>query len=275
MPLFMDRHYTKDATRTAIETAHARDLKIQENYGVRFLTYWFDEDRHTTFCLIEAPDEELIRRVHAEAHGDLPHEIISVDANEVSRFLGRLADPAPQAAETKQPAAMDSAFRVIVFTDLKGSTEMTARLGDHDAMHLLRIHNALIRDALRAHSGSEVKHTGDGFMLSFRSAESALNCAIAIQRSFAQHRRSHPADELHVRIGMSCGEPVEENNDLFGAAVQTAARVCGCCQPDEILVDTAVRHACGGEEFWRFGDLQALELKGLQRPIKASPLFWE
>ncbi|HEY5790245.1 MAG TPA: nickel-binding protein [Gammaproteobacteria bacterium] len=272
MPLFMDRHYTKDATRTAIELAHAKDLAIQAQHGVRFITYWFDEARHTTFCLVEAPDDETIRKVHAEAHGDVPHEIIPVDAGAVELFLGRLTDPVPPAPDA--PADPESGFRVIMFTDLKDSTAMTAQLGDSDAMHLLRIHNAIVRDALRAHDGSEVKHTGDGFMVSFQDANAAVRCALAIQHGFDQHRRAHPGDKLHVRIGLSCGEPVEEDNDLFGSAVQTAARVCDSCPADQVLLDAAVCAACDDAAQWDLGESRRLELKGLRHPVDVRTLRW-
>src|SRR5262249_25992019 len=78
-------------------------------------------------------------------------------------FLGRIQDP-PSA---KTRPIDDSAFRAIMFTDMVGSTEMTAQLGDTMAVELLRAHDAIIRRCLEHHRGSEVKHLGDGIMASF------------------------------------------------------------------------------------------------------------
>lgn len=274
MPLFMDRHYMKNATRRAIELAHLEDLKIQEKFGVRFITYWFDEARHTTFCLVEAPDVETIRHVHAEAHGDIPHEIISVDASAVESFLGRLTDPLPRPEEEAETPEIDSGFRVIMFTDLKDSTAMTSRLGDSDALHLLRIHNALSRNAIRDNDGREIKHTGDGFMISFTSSDAALACARAMQEAFAEHREAHPGDALHLRIGISCGEPVEEGNDLFGLAVQIAARLCETATPDSVLVAESVLGASDSPGDFAMGPVRELDLKGIGQAVAAAELHW-
>lgn len=62
MPLFMDRHYSENPTREAVELAHLKDLEMQDKFGVKFLTYWFDEKRGTTFCLVEAENETVIRK---------------------------------------------------------------------------------------------------------------------------------------------------------------------------------------------------------------------
>ena len=146
--------------------------------------------------------------------------------------------------EVEDPDNAGPALRYIMFTDLVDSTATTSRLGDAGAMHLLRIHNALTRSALREHQGSEVKHTGDGFMVSFADPDRALGCAIAIQRAFAAHRADHPEDAMHLRIGISAGEPVSEDGDLFGSTVQLAARLCAHADSDDILIADTVYESC-------------------------------
>lgn len=182
MPVYMDRHYVEGATRHAIADAHHRDLTLQDKYDVKFLTYWFDETRSTAFCLIEAPDRETIERAHSEAHGLVPNEIIEVDPNVVDAFLGRIKDPPVMGASPAEAGetAVDSGFRVIMFTDLKDSTRMTTLHGDAKALHLLHIHNALTRAELQKYRGREVKHTGDEIMVG-RSplrdlTEKSINC---------------------------------------------------------------------------------------------------
>jgi class 3 adenylate cyclase len=266
MPIFMDRHFTEGATAHAVANAHQADLALQGEYGVRFLTYWFDEARSTAFCLVDSPDEETITRVHAQAHGLVPNEVIEVDPSVVESFLGRVSDPVP--AEGAQPeASIDSALRAIMFTDLKDSTLMTSRLGDERALHLLHVNNAMTRNALREHGGREVKHTGDGIMASAVSVPDSVRCAMAIQRAFREHNSRNPGDALMLRIGLHAGEPIEEKGDLFGSAVQLAARLCAACGPGEILVSEAVKDLCA-DAGQRFKDRGLLELKGIADPVR-------
>jgi hypothetical protein len=178
MPLYMDRHYVEGATRSAVAHAHQLDLAVQEKYKVQFLTYWFDEPHCTAFCLIVSPDKETLQKAHDEAHGLIPNEIIEVDPSIVEAFLGRVKDPTPldTSPDKTGEVPIDAAFRAIMFTDLKGSTLMTTTFGDTKALHLLHIHNALTRNALRDYRGREVKHTGDGVMASFASVSDVCHC---------------------------------------------------------------------------------------------------
>ena len=271
MPLYMDRHYVEGITRDAIAQAHALDLAIQERYPVKFLTYWFDEPRCTGNCLIVSPDKETIRKAHGEAHGNVPSEIIEVDLSIVEVFLGRTQDLTPVDNFVETP--VDSAFRTIMFTDLKDSTLMTTMFGDTKALHLLHIHNALIRNELREHRGSEVKHTGDGIMASFVDVENAVKCAIAVQKSFADHNQRDPNESLHIRVGLSAGAPVEEDGDLFGSAVQLGARICAHTEPDRILAAQIVRDECPSRQsvFVDFGEIIP---KGFDNPIHVYEVKW-
>lgn len=270
MPIFMDRHYIEDATRHAIANAHERDLEIQSKHNVNFLTYWFDEARSTSFCLVSAPDKEAVNKTHAEAHGMVPNEILEVDPGVVEAFLGRIKDPVP--AENNEPA-FEPAFRVIMFTDLKDSTAMTSRLGDTRALHLLRIHNALTRNALRDFGGREVKHTGDGLMASFMTVSDAIRCAIAIQRAFAAHNDANPETPMYLRIGLSAGEPVEEDNDLFGTTVNLAARTCAHAEPGKILVTKIVHDQFQGDRSL-FSDIGKITAKGFEHPVHVYEVRW-
>jgi class 3 adenylate cyclase len=266
----MDRHYVEGATRHALANAHEKDLERQGKYGVRFLTYWFDEARSTAFCLVDAPDVESIRKTHDEAHGDVPYEIIEVDPAVVEAFLGRVTDP-PIAKDASIP--IDRAFRAVMFTDLEHSTAMTVRLGDAKALHLLHVHNAMTRNALREHQGREVKHLGDGIMASFASIPLAIDCAIRIQKAFTAYSVEHADAPLHLRIGLSAGEPVEEGQDLFGSTVQLAARICSHAKPDQILVaKIIVEHHPGGRSIFR--EVGEITPKGFGHAIPVYEVVW-
>lgn len=272
MPIYMDRHYIEGATHHAIANAHEKDLKAEGKHGVHFLTYWFDEARCTAFCLVEAPDIESIKLTHDEAHGDVPNEIIEVDPAVVDAFLGRVTDP--PAAKADKTAPIDSAFRAIMFTDLVDSTAMTQRLGDAKALHWLHVHNAMTRNALRAHDGREVKHLGDGIMASFPSIEQSVRCAIAIQHAFAAYNAEHEDAPLHLRIGLDAGEPVEEGNDLFGATVQMAARICAHAMPDQILAAQAIADSFPGPSSI-FRSVDRFTPKGVEHPIAVYEVVWQ
>lgn len=275
MPMYLDRHYIEGITRHAIEYAHEKDLAVEKKYGVRFRTYWFDEVRCTGFCLVESPDKETIHKAHAEAHGAVPSMIIEIQPAELEKFLGRLSDPVSMGGDIKWGRVlMDSAFRAIMFTDLKDSTAIAVAAGDKKALHLLHVHNALTRDALQNHAGREVKHTGDGVMASFTSVAQAIECAIAIQEAFAAFNSENAETPLHLRIGITAGEPVEEENDLFGAAVNLAARVCAHAEPDQILAAPIVVENYTGDKSV-FSNAGEFHPKGFTSPVQVYQVNWQ
>jgi class 3 adenylate cyclase len=269
MPIFMDRHDIKGATAAEIADAHRKDLEIQDQYGVKFLTYWFDQHRGTTFCLIDAPDSHTAECVHRDAHGHIAGEVLEVPLSAVEAFLGRIQDPQPPSGQSGPQ--VDPGLRAIMFTDIVGSTEMTARLGDRLATELIRAHDSIVRRDLGRFNGREVKHTGDGIMASFPSTTDAVACAAAIQQGFAQYNRGN-LEPLHIRIGLDCGEPVEDSNDLFGSTVQLAARLCAAADEDQILVsENIVREHGGSAVFVQTG---SRPMKGFSEPVAAYECPW-
>lgn len=160
----------------------------------------------------------------------------------------------------------------ILFTDVEGSTALTHRLGDSGARDVLREHEQITRDALRTHGGSEVKAMGDGFMASFPSATRALECAIVLQRNI--ERRNQSAEEpIRVRIGLNAGEPIAEQEDLFGTAVNLAARICARASGGQILAPVVVRELAAGKGF-RFADIGDTELRGFEDPVRLYEVSW-
>ena len=272
MPVFMDRHYVEGATRHAVADAHQKDLAIQDKYDVKFLTYWFDDMRCTAFCLVEAPNRETIERAHNEAHGLVPNEVLEVDPAVVEAFLGRIKDPPAPPTKT-DGVSIDAGFRAIMFTDLKDSTRMTLLYGDAKALHLMHVHNALIRNALNSSRGREVKHTGDGIMASFLSVSDAVECAIAIQKAFAAYNQEHGETPLYVRIGLSAGEPIEEHGDLFGKSVQLAARLCSHAEPGRIVIDQIVLDQWSGKQL-PVSDLGEVTPKGFDHAVSVYEVEW-
>lgn len=268
MPIFMDRHDMRGATAADVADAHRKDLEIQDQYGVRFLTYWFDQARGTTFCLIDSPDKETAQCVHREAHGHMAGEVVEVSLAAVEAFLGRIQDPAPPPG---RPGGVDAGHRAIMFTDIVGSTEMTTRLGDRLATELVRAHDSIVRRCLAVFDGREVKHTGDGIMASFPDTARGVDCAVRVQREFETYNRQG-AEPIHVRIGLDSGEPVEDSNDLFGITVQRAARICAAAEADQILVSENICREHGNAA--QFKAPQQRQLKGFAKPVGVAECAW-
>ena len=266
VPFFMDRHEFSGLTATDAADMHRKDMEIQDRFGVQLITYWFDYDRQTAFCLAKAETGDALRELHREAHGGIPHQIIEVDPRTVERFMGGI---------TEHPlgeAYVETAFRTILFTDLEGSTDLTQRLGDSRAMAVVRAHDQIVRDAIGRYGGSEVKHTGDGMMAAFVSVAGAIESAVEIQRRFATD--GGKAVPLRIRIGLSAGEPVTEGDDFFGAAVQLAARLTDLAEPGTVLVSSAVRDLAMGKGFV-FLKRGTLRPKGFTEPVQAYEVVWQ
>jgi class 3 adenylate cyclase len=266
VPFFMDGHEFVGLSAEEAALAHLKDLKIQGRYGVRFLTYWFDEERQTAFCLAKAPSADAVEEVHRASHGYMAYQIIEVDEPMVARFMGGILEHPPG------EVYVEAAFRTILFTDIVESTSMTQRLGDAGAMAMVRAHDEIVRGTLEHHRGSEVKHTGDGLMAAFPSVVSAIESAVEIQRRIADAQGTGRMP-VRVRIGMAAGEPVTERNDLFGATVQLAARLCSRADPGGILVASAVHDLALGKGF-AFRSRGRLRLKGFDSPMPAFEVVW-
>jgi class 3 adenylate cyclase len=214
-------------------------------------------------------------QVHREAHGMVAEKIIQVEPDVASLFLG--SSQVNEAGAVVMPGAgadaHDPGIRTVLFTDIVESTSLTQKLGDEEAMEVLQVHDRIVRDALAALKGREVKHTGDGIMASFVSAAAAVRCAAQIQRELAQRAREQNKHPIKVRIGGAAGEPVERDNDIFGSTVQLAARLCSHAEPEQIVVSSVVADLCIGKGLV-FRALGEVPLKGFDRPIPAHAVEW-
>lgn len=271
MPIYMDVHEgLGDATQDDVAEAHRRDLEVQGEFGVRFLSYWFSDPEGKAFCLVESPDVDTLVRCHKLAHGLTPHEVIEVDAPTLSQFMGGTEnDAGDRALVDGQP---DTALRAIMFTDIEGSTDVSTRFGDDLAVDLVRRHNDVVRDALDRFGGREVKHTGDGILASFVSVSKAVEASIAMQRACTEMVAAGP--KLAVKIGLSAGEPVEDSDDLFGASVNLAARICAHAQGGQTLVSGTVKELALGKEIG-FLSRGAIGLKGFPEPVLVYEVDWQ
>src|SRR5256885_2972205 len=270
MPHYIDIHELPGITPEQLAGAHAADLQTQEKYGVKYEKYWVNHECGKVYCLIEAPTPDAAEQVHREAHGFVAEKLVEVQPDLLEAFLGGGETHASGAVLPPGKAeARDPAIRTILFTDISDSTSLTQRLGDEEAMELVKLHDAIVREALVATEGREIKHLGDGIMASFVSAAAAVRCASQIQQELTRRQQN----DLSVRIGAAAGEPVEHANDIFGSTVQLAARLCSHAAPGQILVSNVVAELCLGKRLG-FQSLGGVSLKGFKHPVNVHSVEW-
>jgi len=199
------------------------------------------------------------------------HALTASEAD-VWETMADAVDELIQPDAAPQKASEPSSFRTVLFTDIVGHTEMMSRLGDEAGRDVLREHERITRDVLKANGGTEVKTMGDGFMASFGSVARAVACAIAFQKAFDEHNRS-AQEPLSVRVGLNAGEPIEEDGDLFGATVILAARIAAKADGGEILVSDVVRGLCSGKGFL-FADRGDFVAKGFEETVHLFEINW-
>lgn len=161
----------------------------------------------------------------------------------------------------------------VVFTDIVGSTNMAVTLGDEAAQYVVRTHNRIVRSALTNFAGREIKHTGDGIMASFASVSNAVEAAIEIQRRVMANNVAEGDIPLHLRVGINAGEPVVEDDDLFGVTVQLAARLCAAAETGQIIVSEVVKSLCSGKSI-QFASRGQREMKGFNEPLSLYEAVW-
>lgn len=271
MPMFMDIHDVPGVKPEDVARAHLKDLEVQGRHGVEYVKYWVNPKQGKIFCLCTAPDAHAADAVHREAHGLAAARIIEVTPDIAEAFMGAAEIDESGAALLPDKKERDPGTRTVLFTDIVESTSMTQRFGDDAAFAMLEVHDRIVRTALSATSGREVKHTGDGIMAVFVSAASAIRCGLSVQQGLLEHRKDNPERALKVRIGMAAGEPIERHNDLFGSTVQLAARLCAHADPEQILVSNAVAELCIGKAL-PFRDLGSIALKGFEQPVRVHAL---
>jgi class 3 adenylate cyclase/tetratricopeptide (TPR) repeat protein len=163
----------------------------------------------------------------------------------------------------------------ILFTDVVGSTLLSNTRGDVAAQEIMRAQRDIVRQQLKEHSGYEVKGTGDGFMVAFQSARRAIGCAIGIQRAIEEQNIDRPADQRAlIRIGVNSGEVIREDDDLFGLAVNAAARVASKAEGGQILVSETVKALVGSARDLKFTDRGRFRLKGFPERWRLFEVIW-
>ena len=162
----------------------------------------------------------------------------------------------------------------LLFTDLAGSSALLDQLGEVAADQARRTHFSLLRDVVEASGGEEVKNLGDGLMVVFASAVSAVRCAIGMQQAIQRHNAQATTTELGVRVGLHVGEPIQDEDDYFGTPVVVAKRLCDSAAAGQILASGLVRGLVASRAGFTFRPVGDVILKGMNEPVEGFEIVW-
>jgi class 3 adenylate cyclase len=180
-------------------------------------------------------------------------------------------DPAlPDCRHQTSPDGM----MTIVSTDIEGSTELMEQLGEETWLEIIRVHNKLVRRVVGRCGGDVAKSQGDGFMLVFANASSALSCAAEVQHAVRRFNEANHTPSLRVRIGLHTGNVFQLEDDFFGRAVIMAARITGRAGGGQILVSAASKEYTEHLGLWTYSAPRSLHLKGLAAAQCVYSLDW-
>ncbi|MDQ6902013.1 MAG: DUF4242 domain-containing protein [Bacteroidota bacterium] len=233
MPIYMDRHnLSASVTAENVAHIHQEDLKIQDQYGCRGLTYWFDDIRKTAFCLIDAPDEEALKEMHRVAHGDVPHIVIEVEPNIVESFLGRIEDPL-KAQNSSLNIINDPAFRTIMLMVLDKS--VLNKNNSPEQKIALDKFNDGVSSILKSYAGAMVKQGERQWLVSFNCVSNGVHAAIDIHALFKCFIKEAVHKKINLKTGISAGAPVTEKKLIFEDCIKSAERMCSAINGDIII----------------------------------------
>jgi class 3 adenylate cyclase len=210
-----------------------------------------------------AGDEDTARLELSAAKATFERIGARGDARDAAAALGGVAatDPSTQAHVT----------RTFLFSDIVNSTSLIGVIGDDAWRDLIRWHDDALRSVIAQHEGEEIRHQGDGLVVSFATPDAALDCATGIQRRLAEHRKAH-GFAPGVRIGIHQAEAIQRGLDYAGVGVHEAARVGALAAESEILVTRSTLDACTRQ--YVSTAPRTVELKGIAQPVEVLSVAW-
>ena len=268
--------YGTEAIRAAAACARA-NVQIAEGDGSAALRN--AREGWKLWQSLEAPYESALARVCIglayRAAGDSHAAVPELEAAQRAlEKLGAVTDVrrvAELLAGDGQAATGPRVVRTFMFTDIERSTNLVEAIGDEAWENLVGWHDRTLRSLFSEHGGEEVDHSGDGFFVAFEDPGSALECAAAIQRSLAEHRKSH-GFAPKVRIGVHASEATQRPGDYGGRGVHEAARIGAAAEGGEILASLETVEAAGSG--WDVSEPREVSLKGISTPAKVVSVSW-
>jgi class 3 adenylate cyclase len=187
-----------------------------------------------------------------------------LDIRHASELLG------DEAHVTSAEPTQERVTRTFLFTDIVRSTKLVDAIGDVAWQDVIRWHDQTLRSLIAEHQGQEIRHQGDGFFVSFASARDAVECAVAIQRRLAEHRKVQ-GFAPQVRIGMHTADAHRRGLDYTGFGIHEAARIGGVAGADEIVVSAATLESAGTAYP---SEKRTVTLKDIAEPVEVASIDW-
>jgi pilus assembly protein CpaF len=211
---------------------------------------------------VEAGLLQTVRYPQGEAGFKASQDLLRAVAEGLGQPVNASAPLTPETIIGSLAVGQTEGTVTIMFTDVEGSTRLLSTRGFTESHEIMRAYETIIDEKVAEHAGRRIKGLGDGFMISFGSVRHGVECALDIQRSIAEYSKQNPERKVRVRIGLNTGEVVEEAGDIFGAAVNVAARVASKARGGEILVSDVVRQLVGPVSEMTFDYRGRYKLKG-------------
>ena len=197
------------------------------------------------------------------AHATFARLGAALDERHVAQLLADAGDA------SAQPAAGDPMTRTFMFTDIVKSTALVEAMGDEAWNEVLRWHDQTLRGLIARHAGEEINHSGDGVFASFAQPERAIECAVQIQRTLADHRRTN-GFAPQVRIGVHKAAATRVGLDYRGKGVHEAARIAAEAQGGEVLASWHTAQPCN----FTLSEPREVSLKGIAQPVQVVSISW-
>ncbi|HEV2140650.1 MAG TPA: ATPase, T2SS/T4P/T4SS family, partial [Candidatus Dormibacteraeota bacterium] len=211
---------------------------------------------------VEAGLLQLIKYPQGEAGFRADPALLKSVAEGLGQPVNAAQALTPETIISSLSAGQSEGTVTIMFTDVEGSTQMLSSRGFTLSHEIMKAYESIMEEKINEHAGRRIKGLGDGVMVSFGSTRHAVECAMEIQRAISEYSKQNPERKLKIRIGINTGEVVEEAGDIFGAAVNVAARVAGKAKGGQILVSEVVRELVGPVSEMKFAYRGRYKLKG-------------
>ncbi|UAY50873.1 nickel-binding protein [Ferruginibacter albus] len=235
MPLYMDQHILPGVKAKDVAEAHQMDMLIQHDHSCNCITYWIDEKRGNVFCLIEAPSKEAVQALHGQSHGLVPNKVIEVNSSIVESFLGRITDPEDVVMQDGLKVFNNTSFRILMVVRISDVALLQQQLGRSKTNELIVQYNTALRKILTEHGGREIENDKNDFVISFTATNKAIACALEINDALSV------INDLGWKIAVSAGDPVANNEQLFGDTIQLAERMLSIIKDAPILISSNVK----------------------------------
>src|SRR2546428_5860176 len=174
----------------------------------------------------------------------------------------------------EQPDGITEGTRTFLFADLRDYTAFVERQGDRAAAELVAAYRKVIRQRVQESSGAEIKVEGDAMFVVFPSARQAIACGAAILNDAAVRTQAEPDLPMRVGIGLPAGEPVAQEGDFIGSAVNVAARIGAAAGAGQLLISEVVRALVRTGAPFPMRYRGPVTLKGLSEPIHLYEVVW-